>query len=91
MLIKQELLQELEQTPDPVLAQVLSFLKIAQIQHRFNTTSDPLPDPATLTVNPNLKPIWETVADLGATLSAQTWQTVPTDLSKNFDAYQTDP
>lgn len=35
-----------------------------------------------------VKPIWEIVVEIGAKISESEWAKVPSDLSKNFDSYQ---
>jgi len=37
--------------------------------------------------DPNAKPIWEEVLEIGASVPQEEWDKVPTDLSKNLDHY----
>jgi type I restriction enzyme S subunit len=39
--------------------------------------------------DPDARPIWEIVREIGAEIPDEEWAKVPTDLSKNFDYYQT--
>jgi hypothetical protein len=39
--------------------------------------------------DPKARPIWEIAAEISAQVPDSEWAKVPTDLSKNFDKYQT--
>jgi hypothetical protein len=44
-----------------------------------------------LKFDPKVRPIWEIAAEISSQIPDSEWAKVPTDLSKNFDEYQTKP
>jgi hypothetical protein len=38
-------------------------------------------------LDPNARPFWEEVLEIGASVPMEEWEKVPQDLSKNFDHY----
>jgi hypothetical protein len=41
----------------------------------------------TIRTKPDKRPIWERLAAIGASVPAEVWDTVPSDLSENLDHY----
>ena len=41
----------------------------------------------TIKTEPDKRPIWERLAAIGASVPAEVWDKVPTDLSTNLDKY----
>jgi hypothetical protein len=77
------LLQELQSIPEPIIDRVLVFVR------QLQTADAPFVPPISEgTVDPAAMPIWQLAAKASALVPDADWQNVPTDLAKNFDAYQ---
>lgn len=72
--IRQQLLIEIESTPDPVLEEVLDFLLFTKNRHRVHPST------------PH-QPIWEFAQDLISDLTPQEIEALPSDASLNHDHY----
>jgi hypothetical protein len=86
MTTKQQLIQEIEQTPDYLLTEVLSFLRITKISSNLNklTSQDNLKN---TNIDPESLEIWEIAEKISQQIPDEEWQKLPTDLSKNLDHY----
>lgn len=62
--------------------------KVKSPKERVETLCE-VPEHEEFSYDPNAKPIWEIVMEIGASVPEEEWAKVPKDLSKNFDAYQT--
>jgi hypothetical protein len=71
MTTKEQLLQEIENSPEPLLQEVLDFLLFARSRHY----SQPR------------KPIWEVARDLMADVPEEIIDTLPTDGAEQHDHY----
>lgn len=81
---KEQLIQELDQTPDFVVQEVLNFLLFIKVrlQHRIrdNQTADSQQ-------SPKLPPFLQFVEEISAQVPREEWEKLPKDLSKNIDHY----
>lgn len=81
---KEQLIQELDQTPDFVVREVLDFLLFIKVrlQHKIKeeqTNSSPQ--------TPSLPPFLQFVEEISAQIPTEEWAKLPNDLSKNIDHY----
>ena len=84
MLTKEKLIQEIEQSPDYLIEEVLNFLlfiKMRLEQKKENLNS--LENTQTLTDNP----ILSMIDDITAQIPPEEFDKLPLDLSKNLDHY----
>lgn len=61
--------------------------KIVQQMQGISQPTHSMPTAVEHQNNPNSKPIWEILQEIGATIPESEWEKVPTDWSKNFDLY----
>jgi hypothetical protein len=71
MTVKEQLLQEIENSPEPLLQEVLDFLLFTRSRHYA----------------PPRKPIWQVAQDLMADVPPEVIDTLPTDGAEQHDHY----
>jgi hypothetical protein len=81
---KEQLIQELDQTPDFVVQEVLDFLLFIKIRLR-HTVKEEQPD--SLQQTPTLPSFLQFVEEISAQVPREEWEKLPKDLSKNLDHY----
>lgn len=86
MTTKQQLIQEIEQTPDNILKEVLSFLRITKISSNLNKLTSQENEKNT-NIEPESLEIWEIAEKISQQIPEEEWKKIPTDLSKNLDHY----
>jgi hypothetical protein len=81
---KEQLIQELDRTPDFVVQEVLDFLLFIKVRlkHKIeaNQTTDSQP-------SPSLPPFLQFVEEIRSQVPREEWEAIPKDLSKNLDHY----
>ena len=88
MTAKELIIQELEQVPEPLLEEVLDFLRFLKTkQEREQLENQTVKLSGEIVHDPTARPIWEIAQEIGAQVPDEEWSKVPTDLSKNFDHY----
>lgn len=81
---REQLIQELDQTPDFVIQEVLDFLLFikARLKPRIREEQS-----ADLQQIPSLPPFLQFVEEISAQIPKEEWEKLPKDLSKNLDCY----
>ena len=82
--VREQLIQELDQTPDFVIQEVLDFLLFIKVRLKDRIREDPTAD---LQQSPSLPPFLQFVEEISAQIPKQEWEKLPKDLSKNLDHY----
>ncbi|NES95280.1 MAG: hypothetical protein F6K32_08610 [Desertifilum sp. SIO1I2] len=81
---REQLIQELNQTPDFVVQEVLDFLLFIKLRLKDrigeNQTSE-------MQQSPSLPPFLQFVEEISAQIPKEEWEKLPKDLSKNLDRY----
>jgi hypothetical protein len=80
MTTREELLLEIEQTPDPVLDEVLGFLRSTKARQAMQMSTDqgmPKDD----------RPIWEVADQIIAQIPPEAFNNLPTDGAAQIDHY----
>ncbi|MFM7425561.1 MAG: hypothetical protein ACKO7W_11300 [Elainella sp.] len=80
---KEQLIQELDQTPDFVVQEVLDFLLFIKLRlrHKIEEQTDSSQQ------SPSLPPFLQFVEEISAQVPREEWEKLPKDLSKNIDHY----
>lgn len=81
---REQLIQELDQTPDFVIQEVLDFLLFIKVRLKDRIREDQTPD---LQQSPSLPPFLQFVGEISAQIPKEEWEKLPKDLSKNLDHY----
>jgi hypothetical protein len=81
---KEQLIQELDQTPDFVVQEVLDFLLFIKIRLNHKIRKD---QTDSLQQVPSLPPFLQFVEEISAQIPTEEWAKLPSDLSKNVDHY----
>lgn len=81
---KEKLIQELDQTPDFLVQQVLDFLLFIKLRLRQKTREDQIVDAQE---SPSLPSFLQFVEEISAQVPREEWEKLPKDLSKNLDHY----
>jgi hypothetical protein len=82
--VREQIMQELDQTPDFVMQEVLDFLLFIKVRLRQRTQENQSDGPPQATSFP---PFLQFIEAIGAQVPQEEWAKVPTDLSKNLDHY----
>lgn len=81
---KEQLVQELDQTPDFVVQEVLDFLLFIKVRLKHKGREE---QPDSLQQSPSLPPFLQFVEEISAQIPTEEWAKLPSDLSKNIDHY----
>lgn len=81
---REQLLQELDQTPDFVVQEVLDFLLFIKLRLQQKTREEQSAD---LQESPRLPSFLQFVEEISAQVPREEWEKLPKDLSKNLDHY----
>ena len=81
---KEQLVQELDQTPDFVVQEVLDFLLLIKVRLKRKSREE---QPDSLQQSPSLPPFLQFVEEISAQIPTEEWAKLPSDLSKNIDHY----
>ncbi len=81
---KEQLIQELDQTPDFVVQEVLDFLLFIKVRLKHKIKEE---QPDSSQQAPSLPPFLQFVEEISAQVSTEEWAKLPSDLSKNIDHY----
>jgi hypothetical protein len=81
---KEQLIQELDQTPDFVIQEVLDFLLFIKIRLKQRIEEKQV-DSSDQT--PTLPPFLQFIEEISAQVPKGEWEKLPKDLSKNIDHY----
>ncbi len=82
--VREQLIQELDQTPDFVIQEVLDFLLFIKVRLKHRITENRTPDSQP---SPSLPPFLQFVEEISAQIPREEWEKLPKDLSKNLDHY----
>jgi len=83
---KEELIEEIEQTPDYLLQEVLNFLRITKISYNLDILTSP-ENIQDNNIDHKCSDIWEIAEKISQQIPDEEWRKIPTDLSKNLDHY----
>ncbi len=81
---KEQLIQELDQTPDFVVQEVLDFLLFIKVRLKHKIKEEQ-PDSSQQALS--LPPFLQFVEEISAQVPREEWEKLPSDLSKNIDHY----
>ena len=81
---KEQLIQELDQTPDFVVQEVLDFLLFIKVRLKHKIKED---QTDSLQQSPSLPSFLQFVEEISAQIPQEEWAKLPSDLSKNLDHY----
>ena len=81
---REQLIQELDQTPDFVLQEVLDFLLFIKVRLKHKIRQEQTAD---LQQSPSLPSFLQFIEDISAQVPPEEWEKLPKDLSKNLDHY----
>jgi len=81
---KEQLIQELDQTPDFVVQEVLDFLLFVKVRLQRKIREGQTADSQQA---PTLPSFLQFVEDISAQVPREEWEKLPSDLSKNLDHY----
>jgi hypothetical protein len=81
---REQLIQELDQTPDFVIQEVLDFLLFIKVRLGDRIREDQTPDSPQ---SPSLPPFLQFVEEISDQIPKQEWEKLPKDMSKNLDHY----
>jgi hypothetical protein len=81
---REQLIQELDQTPDFVIQEVLDFLLFIKVRLKRRIREEQSAD---LQQIPSLPPFLQFVEEISAQIPKEEWEKLPKDLSKNLDYY----
>lgn len=81
---REQLIQELDQSPDFVVQEVLDFLLFIKVRLRQKIEDD---QTDSLPPSSSLPPFLKFVEDISAQIPKEEWEKLPKDLSKNLDHY----
>lgn len=81
---REQLMQELAQTPDFVVQEVLDFLLFIKLRLKHRTAQATAPESPHRSTLPSFLQFAE---DVSAQIPKEEWEKLPTDLSKNVDYY----
>lgn len=84
---KEQLIQELDQTPDFVVQEVLDFLLFIKLRLKYKIEENQTTDSVDLQQPPRLPPFLQYVEAISAQVPREEWEKLPKDLSKNIDHY----
>jgi hypothetical protein len=81
---KEQLIQELDQTPDFVVQEVLDFLLFIKVRLKHKIKEDQTDRSQQA---PSLPSFLQFVEEISAQIPQEEWAKLPSDLSKNLDHY----
>jgi len=81
---REQLIQELNRTPDFVIQEVLDFLLFIKTRLKQRTEEKQVDSSAQ---SPSLPPFLQFVEEISAQVPREEWEKLPKDLSKNVDHY----
>ena len=81
---KEQLIQELDQTPDFVVQEVLDFLLFIKVRLKHKIREEQTDRSQQ---SPCLPPFLQFVEEISAQIPTEEWAKLPSDLSKNMDHY----
>jgi hypothetical protein len=81
---REQLIQELDQTPDFVVQEVLDFLLFIKVRLKHKIKNNQMADSQQ---SPNLPSFLQFVDEISAQIPLEEWEKLPKDLSKNLDHY----
>jgi hypothetical protein len=81
---KDQLIQELDQTPDFVVQEVLDFLLFIKVRLKHKIKEK---QTDRLQQTPSLPPFLQFAEEISAQIPREEWEKLPNDLSKNLDHY----
>ena len=81
---REQLIHELDQTPDFVVQEVLDFLLFIKVRLQQRNQSEQLDAPQQAS---GLPPFLQFVEEISAQVPQEEWKKLPSDLSKNLDHY----
>jgi len=81
---KEQLIQELDQTPDFVVQEVLDFLLFIKVRLKHKIKEK---QPDSSQQSPSLPPFLGFVEEISAQVPTEEWAKLPSNLSKNIDHY----
>ena len=81
---REKLIQELDQTPDFVVQEVLDFLLFIKVRLKHKIRQE---QPTDLQLSPNLPSFLQFAEEISAQIPLEEWEKLPKDLSKNLDHY----
>ncbi|MDX2214366.1 MAG: hypothetical protein SFY66_13835 [Oculatellaceae cyanobacterium bins.114] len=81
---KEQLIQELDQTPDFIVQEVLNFLLFIKVRLKQANRDSQL---STVQQPSELPPFLQFVGEISAQIPEEEWKKMPSDLSKNLDHY----
>ena len=77
---REQLIQELDQTPDFVVQEVLDFLLFIKVRLKHKIKDNQTAD---LQQSPSLPPFLQFAEEISAQISLEEWEKLPKDLSKH--------
>lgn len=81
---KEQLIQELDQTPDFIVQEVLDFLLFIKVRLQHKAEEN---QPNSSQQSPSLPSFLQFVEEISAQIPREEWEKLPKDLSKNLDHY----
>jgi hypothetical protein len=81
---REQLIQELDQTPEFVLQEVLDFLLFIKVRLKHKIRENQIADSQQ---SPSLPSFLQFVDEISAQIPNEEWEKLPKDLSKNLDHY----
>lgn len=81
---REQLIQELEQTPDFVVQEVLDFLLFIKVRLKHKIVEEQTTDSER---SPSLPSFLQFIEEISAQVPKEEWEKLPKDLSKNVDHY----
>jgi hypothetical protein len=81
---REQLIQELEQTPDFLIQEVLDFLLFIKVRLNHRIREDQTVDSQQA---PSLPTFLQFVEEISSQIPKEEWEKLPKDLSKNLDHY----
>ncbi|MBD1842870.1 hypothetical protein H6F89_05475 [Cyanobacteria bacterium FACHB-63] len=82
--IREQLIQELDQTPDFVVQEVLDFLLFIKVRLKHKIQEEPITESEETTSLPSFL---QFIEEISAQVPKEEWEKLPKDLSKNVDHY----
>jgi hypothetical protein len=84
MKVKEQLIEEIEQAPDFIAAEVLNFLLFLKVRIKEKNSED---KKATSPENYNSENFLDFIDKISSEIPLEEWEKIPSDLSKNLDSY----
>ena len=84
MKVKEQLIQEIEQSPDFIAAEVLNFLLFLKFRINEKNSGD---KKESSQENYNSENFLDFIDKISSEIPLEEWEKIPSDLSKNLDSY----